>query len=110
MNYRLKGVLGEIAVARILGIDPQVADLGGPSGLPDIQLSDGTLIEVKCGLPMEAKSKLRLDAYYVVVNLSGDKCRIDKIRYGEDILLDATEPPEFMCPRPGTRELNWLIL
>ena len=108
-EYRLKGVLGEIVVARMLGIEPQVHDFGGPTARPDIILPNGTMIEVKNGLPMEGKSKLRTDAWYVVVQRSYDTFKIVAIRHGKDILADAVEPPAYMCPRPGTQQLNWLI-
>ena len=111
-DFRFKGVLGEIVVARILGISPQVDDFGGPTSRPDIILVDGTAIEVKYGLPMEGKSKLRPTAYYAVVCESdqGENVYcISRYRKGEDILRDGIEPPQWMCPRPGTRELNWLI-
>lgn len=108
-HYRYRGVLGEIAVARMLGIEPQVADFGGPVDRADIIMPDGTLYEVKCGIPVEGKDKLRLDAWYVVVKVENDVCVVTKVKFGEDILRDSVEPPEWLCPRPGTHKLNWLI-
>lgn len=108
-NYRLWGCMGELVVARLLNIKPQIRDFGGPDPNPDIVLLDGTKIEVKVGFPMEAKSKLRRDATYVVLRMRGQTFEVTHLRKGDEIFLDAMEPPEYMCNRPGTQHENWLI-
>jgi hypothetical protein len=108
---RLQGVKGEIAVARMIGIEPQVRDTGGPDPLPDIILRDGTWIEVKTGLPLEAKSKLKSQALYIVVSdyQVKDTFQIMFMAWGFQIKESNLIPPSWMCPRPGTQRLNYLI-
>jgi hypothetical protein len=110
IDFRLKGVTGELVVARMLGIEPQVRDTGGPDLAPDIAIGN-TVIEVKNGLPMEGKSKLRPDALYVVVSDfdTPGTFKVTAVRYGHEIQMDDLRPPFWACPRPGTQALNYWI-
>lgn len=105
LDYRRRGVLGEIAVARMLGIEPQVRALSGPDSAPDIVLNDGTVIEVKCGLPLEAKTKLRPGAIYVCVEGWDRHFRVSACMRAEDMI--GRVPPYGYITRAGTEDLNW---
>jgi len=111
LSMRLKGVKGEIAVARMLGIKPQARDWGGPDPAADITTDDGLEIEVKNGLPMEGRDKLKDHALYIVVTDRDhpNTFKVTAMAYGHEIRAANLTPPEWMCPRPGTQRLNYLI-
>jgi hypothetical protein len=109
---RIAGCFGEIAVARLMGIEPQIRCEDGPDRGPDIVLADGTKIEVKNGRPMEAKSKLRMDAWYVVGRTHDNVFTVSHVRHARSIYADHAEPPAHWISRgrEATRTQNWRIL
>lgn len=107
-EYRVKGVKGEIACARIMGITPQVRALAGPDMACDLWLGD-VPIEVKTGHPMVWRAQVKEAALYVAIHPSRSTFTVTHIAYGYEIRAHALLPPWDWCPREGTRALNWQI-
>lgn len=109
LDLRLEGALGEIAVARMLGIEPQVRVLKGPSKRADI-IHRGEEIEVKAGLALVWRATIRDGALYVAVSGQGVTpgwTTIHHIARGEEIRRRNSYPPSWATPRGRSRDQNY---
>lgn len=108
LDLRYRGAMGEIAVARMLTIEPQVRALRGPDREPDI-IFQGMAIEVKAGMALVHRRQLREEALYVAV--SGESTPgiavIHHMAWGRDIRIRDALPPSFATPRDGTNGQNY---
>lgn len=108
LGLRYRGALGEIATARMLGIEPQVVVRSGPTLDPDI-IFQGVPIEVKTGFALVHRRQLRDDAWYVA--LSGEStpgiANVVHIAWGAAIRARNASPPAYACPRDGTGPMNF---
>lgn len=107
-DLRYRGALGEIAVARMLGIEPQVRVLRGPDREPDIRFQ-GVAIEVKAGFALVHRRQLLDEALYVAVSGPSTPgiANVVHMDWGRDIRTRNATPPAFACPRDGTGPMNF---
>jgi hypothetical protein len=108
-DIRVRGAAGEIAVARMIGVMPQVRSEPSPSSEADIDTPRGTRIEVKTGLPLVWRRTLQPSSWYVVGRLDGRTFTVTHVASGAWIAAAGMEPPVAWCPRPGTAEQNWVV-
>jgi hypothetical protein len=112
LEFHRKGVFGEAVVRKLAGLPvDSVPALDTWDSGPDLEM-DGVMVEIKAGVPVEAKTKVRDGAWYVVVGLGPDRhgrhsvtavCCSDSIWDDQAAELDAIEK------RPDSRGTNYLI-